>query len=65
MTQKDQIKVMSAGFRILRADMFRMQIKYKKESHPDWCVLENNFKTKKALLERMNYLLKAPNVIED
>lgn len=65
MTQKDQLKVMNAGFLIIRADMFRMQIKYKSRKKMDWSILEKDFKTKKALQERMKELLDETDIIED
>lgn len=65
MTQKDQLKVIRAGFKIIRADIFRMQIKFKDKWQPDWSILEKDFKTKKALQERMKELLNEPYVIED
>lgn len=65
MTQKDQLKVINAGFTIIRADYFRMQIKYKNCMRTEWKALEKDFKTKIALETRMKELLEEPNIIED
>lgn len=65
MTQKDQVKVINAGFTIIRADLFRLLIKFKTKYNQDWRVLEKDFKTKKAVLEKMEELLKSPIHIED
>lgn len=64
MTQSDQLKVLNAGFTIIRADLFRMAIKTKKSGF-DWRILEKGFPSKAALERRMKELLKDPQTIED
>lgn len=64
MTQSDQLKVLKAGFTIIRADLFRMAIKIKKSSF-DWRILEKGFASKAALERRIKELLKDPQTIED
>lgn len=64
MTQADQLKVLNAGFTIIRADLFRMAIKIKKSGF-DWRILEKGFASKAALERRMKELLKDPQTIED
>lgn len=65
MTQKDQIKVINAGFTIIRADYFRMSIKFKSNLSTEWKTGEKGFKTKKELEERMKQLLEHSHFIED
>ena len=65
MTQKDQQKVLNKGFTIIRADFFRMSIKYKNVCTSEWKTLEKGFKTKTALESKMRALLEAPTYIED
>ena len=65
MTQRDQLKIMNEGFTIIRADLFRLLIKFKTKYNQDWRVLEKDFKTKKAVLDKMEELLKSPIHIED
>lgn len=64
MTQSDQIKIINAGFTIIRADLFRMAIKTKKGSF-EWRTLEKGFPSKAALERRMKELLTDPKTIED
>lgn len=66
MTQKDQLKLMAQGFRIVRIDLFRMAIKEKRHHASDgWKIIEKDFKTKKSLAERMQELLTDPLTVED
>lgn len=65
MTQKDQQKVLNKGFTIIRADYFRMSIKYKNVCCHEWKTLEKGFKTKAALESKMKALLEDPTYIED
>lgn len=64
MTQADQLKIIKAGFTIIRADLFRMAIKTKKGSF-EWRTLEKGFPSKAALDRRMKELLKDSHTIED
>lgn len=65
MTQQDQIKVINAGFTILRpADQPTIRIKFKNREQFEWKTLEsypNKHKRNKALAE---YLLR-PDIIQD
>ena len=65
MTAKDQQKIIEKGFRIIRVDLFRMKIKYKNIIQPEWATLEDGFKTKKEILERMKELLTDRMTIEE
>ena len=64
MTAKDQIKLIKKGFTIIRADMFRLEIKYKSDSH-SWKILEKGFTSKAAVERRMKELLENQSFIED
>lgn len=65
MTQKDQIKLLGAGFMIIRADYFRLQIKCKTFANADWKIAEKGFKTKLAMSNRMKELLQDLHTVED
>lgn len=65
MTQADQLKVMRKGFKIIRSDMFRLQIKYKDAESVHWKTLEKDFPNKTQLEKRMKELLENKNIIED
>jgi len=65
MTQSDQIKVINAGFTIIRADEHNLLIKMRNKDHLRWVVLHNGFKSKAALKRKMDELLKLNLVIED
>lgn len=64
MTQSDQLKVIKAGFTIIRADLFRMVIKTKRGSF-EWRTLEKGFASKAAIQRRMIELLCDSKTIED
>lgn len=65
MTAQDQIKVLNAGFMILRRDYFRLKIKCKTKDFTEWRTLEKDFASKAEIDRRMNDLLKRKKVIED
>lgn len=65
MTQSDQVKVMRKGFKIIRPDMFRLQIKFKDAENDNWKTLEKDFASKAAVERRMKQLLEKKNIIED
>lgn len=65
MNAKDQIKVMEAGFTIIRADLHQLIIKAKDKRNPNWVTWERGFKTKAALLRRMKTALQNDYTIED
>jgi hypothetical protein len=65
MDAKNQLKVIQAGFTIIRADdQPNVRIKAKNERYKDWATLEK-FDTKAARDRYMAELLKNPLVIED
>ncbi|MEG0760785.1 hypothetical protein [Chryseobacterium sp.] len=64
MTAKDQIKLIKKGFKIIRADLFRLEIKIKTDSH-SWKVLEKGFSSKAAVERKMKKLLEDSLTIED
>ena len=64
MTAKDHIKLMNKGFTIIRADLFRLTIKYK-QGLQDWKILEKGFTTKAAVERRIKELLENPLRVED
>lgn len=65
MTAKDQVKVINAGFRIIRSDMHRFQIKVKDENSQNWSVLYNGMTSKAAVERKMKELLMQEKTIED
>ena len=65
MDAKSQIKVITAGFTIIRADNYPTpRIKYKNEAQREWATWEN-FPTKAARDRTFNYLLEQPTIIQD
>ncbi len=65
MNQSSQNKVMSAGFKIIRADDYPSpRIKIKKAGQMEWSTLEK-FETKAARNRKMQELLKSDYIIED
>jgi hypothetical protein len=65
MNAKDQLKVIQAGFTILRFDDYpNIRIKIRNVEHKDWATLEV-FKTKAARDRYMADLLVDPFVVED
>lgn len=65
MTSKDQLKVLKAGFKIIRSDEHNLLIKFKDINHLNWTVLNNGAKSKAELKRRMNDLLTDIKTIED
>lgn len=69
MTAKDQLKLLDAGFTIIRADYERLKIKSKTKERPEWHFLEGasptGFGTKAGLRSRMDHLLTSPLIVED
>ncbi len=65
MTSKDQTKVMNKGFTIIRADLFRLAIKFKDKNNLHWKIYECDFESKAAVERRMKELLKQSDFIED
>lgn len=65
MTQRDQLKVIRAGFTIIRRDEHNLKIKMKNKEHSNWVTLYNGFASKAALNRKMNELLELNLMIED
>jgi len=65
MTAKDQLKVLRAGFIIIREDQINLSIKQKTAGKKDWHILTKDFKSKAALRRAMDELLISSKVIED
>ncbi len=64
LTNRDTLKLVNAGFTIIRADYFRLRIKQKNKDVLHWKTLDIA-ETKAALARKMQELLKNDNVIED
>ena len=65
MTQNDQMKLLNAGYTLIRRDYVRMAIKQKTTHRFDWHNLVDGFTTKKALNDRASELLIDKKIIED
>lgn len=65
MTSKDQLKLLKAGFTIIRSDEHNLLIKFKDNEHLNWTVLKNGFVSKAALKREMEKLLNMNLIIED
>lgn len=65
MNQRDQIKVINAGFTILRSEPQSLKIKFKDKENLNWRTLLGAFESKAALQRRMNELLQFSFTIED
>ncbi len=56
---------MNKGFTIIRADLFRLAIKFKDKNNLHWKIYEGDFESKAAVERRMKELLKQSDFIED
>ena len=65
MTQKDQIKVMKAGFVIIREDKDNLLIKAKSIANTNWHTYLSGFKSYAELTRNKKFLLEALTYIED
>ena len=73
MNQKDQVKVLKAGFTILRIEItpinnsidYTRKIKYKNDGNREWRTYESGFPSNAALNKRMKELLEDEKMIED
>jgi hypothetical protein len=67
MTAKDQLKLLSAGFTIIREQSLPgdLRIKYKDKLHHEWTTLFKHFPTATALKNQMAELLKTSTIVED
>jgi len=62
--QRDQLKLINAGFILIRADYGRLAIKHKTKGIHDWKTLDAGYTSKVALDRKMKELLKISNIIE-
>ena len=65
MTAKDQLKLLNAGFTIIRKEESAMKIKFKDRKNHDWKTLSSGFASKAALQREVDHLLKSSIIIED
>lgn len=65
MTAKDQLKLIVAGFTIIRSDEHNLLIKFKDKHHSNWNILSQGFKSKAELKRKIDELLKDVKTIED
>jgi hypothetical protein len=65
MTQRDQKKLLDAGYTLIRRNYTKMAITQKTTHRWDWHVRESHFTTKKDLNERADILLMNTKFIED
>lgn len=65
MTAKDQLKLLNAGFTIIRKNETDLCIKYKSRDAPDWRILAKGFASRAALNRRMNEFLIDEKTVED
>ena len=64
MNVKDQLKIINAGFRIIRADEQNLRIKEKSFVGMEWRTFEKGFASKAALGRRVRELLESNKIIE-
>lgn len=65
LSSKDQIKIINAGFTIIRADYERKVIKHKTFGQLEWKDMEKGFSSRAAVIRRMNELLEKKEIITD
>mgnify|MGYP001793141040 FL=1 len=65
MTQNDHLKLLKAGFTIIRRDYQRLVIKCKMGERTQWHDLEKGFAFKAALDRKAKELLELPNCVEN
>lgn len=66
MDAKDQLKVINAGFTIIRTQEFpTLRIKYKNKDQTEWATLEKDFPSIRQRDIRMQALLMKSNYIQD
>lgn len=69
MTAKDQLKLLAAGFTIIRADPYNLKVKAKTKERPEWHNLYGasscTFTTKTGLRGYMDGLLNNSLTVED
>lgn len=64
MTQQDQIKLINAGFTLIRMDQQLLQIKFKTQGQLHWKYYETKYKSKAALERDFTFTLKLLDRIE-
>ncbi|MGC5744404.1 hypothetical protein [Chryseobacterium sp. NFX27] len=62
---RDTLKILKAGFTIIREDNVNLRIKCKTLQNTDWITMEKDFKSKAAVRRKMDELLSKKNIIED
>lgn len=62
---RDVLKLIKAGFTIIRSDNENLKIKHKTKNVNDWKTYESGFNSKVELRKRMDELLKLTKTIED
>lgn len=65
MTASDHMKIMRAGFQILRRDYQNLAIKQITAEHYNWRHFQTGFKSKAELDRRMKKLLEMELIVED
>lgn len=65
MNAQDQLKVINAGFTILRVDWEKLQIKYKNKDRQEWSYLEDKYPSKASLKRDLAFMLQSKMAVED
>lgn len=65
MNTRDQLKILDAGFIIIRADESNLRIKAKTLARPEWHTYEKGFKSKAELRRRIKQLRDKWSIVED
>lgn len=62
---RDVLKLLKAGFTIIRADNENLKIKCKAKDNVNWTNIRRDFKSKAELRREMDVMLKMSSIIED
>jgi len=62
---RDVLKLLNAGFTIIRADNVNLKIKCKTKENTEWTTFQKDFKSKAELRRNMDEILKMKGIIED
>ena len=65
MTAKDQLKLIKAGYFIIRKDEINLTIKAKVIGQEEWHILHKGFKSKAELQREVDHLLTYNMIVED
>jgi hypothetical protein len=65
LNSRDVLKLLNAGFTIIRADHNQLLIKYKSKENLHWKTLKNGFTSKASVDREMNKLLEISSIISD